>query len=237
MIPASSKKQKQHFNLKKNRYSAQKLFSPPLAQQLEIRHMETILRRYQAKNIMDFGSGSGRMTFPYLAKGYNVHAVDSSEESLSDLLSLYDKNKDSSWGRLTVSTSIPSDKKFDAVIGSDILHHVNITLYLPLIQKSLKQRGVIVFSEPNAWHLPWYFFIFFSLSWEIEKGILQCTRNNFYKELKKAGFRDIHIDGHGLIPTKLLDPIPSLSRLNALQFGNIPIIRYFAFRLLIYAKN
>lgn len=237
MLSKQTINQKKFFDIADNRYPQEKILSTRFAQQLEINHIFNLLLKTYPKNIMDFGSGSGRITIPCLERGMNVWAVDISKKSLLSLSAFYQKNRTSSWGTLNTSTSIPSKIQFDTIIGGDILHHVDIKQILPELYIALKPGGIMVFSEPNAWHLPWYLFILLFLSWDIEKGILQCNIPNLRKEFTSVGLTNFSFEGHGLIPTKLADFIPTLSRINAFILGNLPLIRYFAFRLIIYAKK
>lgn len=226
-------KQRYYFDKNSNQYPKQLILSPPKQHQLEVEHLDKLLNLSSPKEILDFGSGSGRMTIPYLQKGYNVTAVDVSPKSLANLQLLYHKNKTASWGKLTTHTSIPPNKSFDAIIGSDILHHINMPLTLPKLYRALKDGGILVISEPNGLNILWYIFILLRLPWSIEKGIRQCTILYLNKQFKKAGFRHVHIEGHGLIPTPL--PLFVISRRNALSWGNIPILKHFAFRLIARA--
>lgn len=168
---------------------------PPLAQQLEVEHLERALGSIPGKTVMDFGAGSGRVTFWFLKKGYDVTAVDISPQSLSDLVRHYKQYKQPSWGILLTSSKLPNIR-YDAIVGADILHHVDMKEYLPRLYSILKSGGRIAFSEPNAWFLPWYAYIVLRrLPWSIEKGILQITIPKIKQGLERAKFSDISIHG------------------------------------------
>lgn len=167
----------------------------PLAQRLELEHLERALGSIPGKTIVDFGAGSGRVTFWFLKKGYNVTAVDISPKSLSDLVRHYTQQKQPSWGILLTSSRLPNTR-FDAIVGADILHHVDMQVHLPNLYQILKPGGRIAFSEPNAWFFLWYVYIFLrSLPWAIERGILHMTVSKITSELHLAGFSHIHIAG------------------------------------------
>lgn len=189
----SSNNQRAYFDVAANRYSTP--VNPPLVQRLEMEHLERALGKIPGKTIVDFGAGSGRVTFWFLKKGFNVIAVDVSKQSLTDLYTLYTTHKTSSWGKLNTSTVLPKTK-VDAVVGADILHHVDIKEYLPKLYRILKPGGSIAFSEPNAWFLPWYAYILIrKLPWSIERGILRMTAYRITQGLAKAEFHHIRIHG------------------------------------------
>lgn len=229
----SSDNQQRYFDDASHRYPD--VVDPPFAQRLEMEHLERALGKTPGKNIMDFGAGSGRVTCWFLKKGYNVTAVDISQKSLSDLTRLFRRHRKPSWGILKTATKLPKSE-FDAIVGADILHHVSLNTYLPKLYRTLKSDGRIAFSEPNAWHLPWYIHWYIErIPWEIERGALQCTLINLQKQLHRAHFSDVTIAGHGLFPTRLLEPFSSLCRFNALQLGGY--LKPFAFRFIITARK
>lgn len=228
--------QKDYFDIKKHQFSADKIISADVSHQLEIDHIENLLMLSPPKNLIDFGSGNGRITIPFLKKGFNVHAVDISRKSLETLERIYKRYKTRTWGRLTTSTKLPK-KQYDGLIGSDILHHLDIKNTLPQIHKILKPNAPLIMSEPNAWYLPWYIFIFLKLDWKIEKGILQCSVPYLTSSFCKSKFKDIKIEGHGLLPTPIFNFSPFFASLNALHLGNLPALKFFAFRLIISAKK
>ncbi len=187
------------------------------------------------ERILDFGCGSGRITFALISEGYRVHAMDPSEESLRNL-SKYASEKHISSDSYTLSTTVEQDEPFDRIVGSDILHHVDIDEQLPILHEALAEKGKIAFSEPGAWNIAWYFYVLMICSWEIEKGILQMNIPKLTKSLKAAGFKDISIDGLGLVPMPLLNIFPKLHRINRL-LAQLPILRYFSFRYLVTARK
>lgn len=236
MITADTYKQANFFDQEKYRLNSEKILNPPLHNLLELETIKKYLKMLPPKNILDFGCGSGRFTVFLLKQGYNVYAHDVSKKSLEALLKLYNSHKKSGWGKLYICPEIPDYMKFDMIVGSDILHHIHISSYLSKFRDKLKPDGAIVFSEPNPWHIPWYIFYLSFVSWEMEKGILNCSKKNIIREFRQAGFRDLHIEGHGLIPTPLLNFLPSLSSVNA-KFGDISFLNNFAFRFIISAKK
>ncbi|MEK7633730.1 MAG: class I SAM-dependent methyltransferase, partial [Patescibacteria group bacterium] len=192
------------------------------------------LTKYKKKKIVDFGSGGGRLTIPLLQNGYEVLAIDIDKKSREQLLKTaikIGKNKN-----LQISKKFPKDKKYDHILGTDILHHINIDKYFKLFNNHLKKDGKIIFSEPNILNIGWAFFISLFLDWNIEKGIVQINYFNLVKELKLAGFKNIKIIGLFLFPPMIFNWFSLLRRIN-MFLGNLPILKLFAFRYIITANK
>lgn len=226
--------QRAYFDQKNHRFDQHLLKSPPLFQQLELDQLFQALNISPKSQLIDFGAGSGRVSIFFLKLGFNVLAVDVSRQSLSDLSTYYRQHRQPTWGSLTISSNLPYRQTADGIIGADVLHHISLTEYLPLFMKCLRPGGRIAFSEPNAWHLPWYFHYWVNkIPWSIEKGILQCTLPNLNSSFQTAGFNNVQITGHGLLPTRFFSGHSSVCRFN-IQIG-----RYFsplAFRFIISAQ-
>lgn len=230
-------KQRVYFNQVDHRYPHRNAVAPPYAQELELEHIFTTLHPKTGDKILDFGAGSGRVSLYFLKKGFDVLAWDISEQSLNDLKVLYLKNKTTSWGTLTITTTKPKTP-VDAIVGADILHHVSMQDYVPLFFHLLAPGGKIVFSEPNAWHLLWYLHYFAQhIPWEIEKGIVACTRKNLMRVCNTSGFRNVSIHEHGFLPTTPLQRFPLLCRWNAFTLARFPLLSLFAFRFIVSAQK
>jgi 2-polyprenyl-3-methyl-5-hydroxy-6-metoxy-1,4-benzoquinol methylase len=240
MAPTSQSKDKiqsGYFDKSQHRYPLEYLIAPPLAQELELENLSSFLSS-PIKQLADFGSGNGRTSLFFLSRGVDVFAVDISVKSLSQLKAVYTQKHCSSWGRLTISSVLPSHPQFNAVVGTDILHHVDIPSQLGRIFTSLKSGGQVVFSEPNPLHPLWYLYYFIHhVPWKLESGILQATSRSLRYSFARAGFDHILISGHGLLPTGIFNFWPRLCRFNALVLGNTLVTRPLAFRYIISARK
>jgi len=229
--------QKSHFDQGTHQFDPDSIMSPTLAQNLEIEHVQNKILKNKPKKILDYGCGTGRMTIPLLEKGIDVYAVDVSTISLKILKNIYSKLKKKNWGKLYTYTKLPRNIRVDGIVGSDILHHVQIESILPSLFPLLNKSGIAVFSEPNAFHVPWYLFIAFNNSWDIEKGLLQCTYLSFQKYFREAGFRKVSLEGHGLLPTRIFNFSPVLCRINTFILPSLQPFKFFSFRFIIVAKK
>lgn len=178
--------QRDHFDNKQHRYSVAYLQHPPIHVQSETHILLQLLESHRAKEVVDFGSGNGRLTIPLLQAGYRVTAVDISTASLSELHARAKRMKCD--GNLQIATEMPSKKTIDAVVGSDILHHLDLSTYLPRIRSVVKDDGVAIFSEPNILNAAWIIFITLFLDWRVEWRILFCHYFSLMHKLRRAGF-------------------------------------------------
>src|SRR5579884_3444616 len=207
-LPASSwdeaQRQAAFFDRQRNRYAVDAILRPPYHTQLELAQ---ILRRIDAlklgpdDTIVDFGAGSGRVSIPLLQRGHPVVAVDVSEQSLAELRALAE-----SLGLtgLTTSTTLPTGD-FGAIVGADILHHVDMEEYLPGMHAALQPGGAIVFSEPGALNPAWYVYLPLFYDWSVERGVMTCTSWNL-SQPSPTRFHRHHAHRPG--PRATLAPIP-----------------------------
>lgn len=214
-------------------YPEEKILDPPLHAKDEINLILNFLKNKHRK-IVDFGSGGGRLAIPLLQNGYKVIAIDIDEKSREQLLKTaikINKNKN-----LQIYKKFPENDKYDYILGTDILHHIEINKYFKLFNNHLKKGGKIIFSEPNSWNIAWWIFIFMFLDWKQEKGIAQINYFNLLKQLRFSGFKDIKITGLFLFPPMFFGKMTLLRNLN-IFLGNLPILKLFAFRFIIQTKN
>jgi SAM-dependent methyltransferase len=123
---------------------------------------------------------------------------------------------------------------FDAVIGSSILHHLEVDQALPKIYELLKPGGVVSFAEPNMLNPQVFverrFRNFFSYVSQDETAFIKWRFNG---ALQKAGFRDIEITPfdwlHPSVPAPFIGSVSAMGRI----FEAIPFLREFAGSLYI----
>lgn len=215
-------------------YSEEKILNPPRHIRDEIKLIFKILKKDKKKKIVDFGSGGGRLTIPLLQNGYKVTAIDidiKSQKRLSKTADKIGKSKN-----LQTNNAFPKDSKYDYILGTDILHHIEVSKYFRSFNNHLKKGGKIIFSEPNSWNITWWIFIFLFLDWKQEKGIAQINYFYLLKQLRFSGFKDIKITGLFLFPPMHFGKMTLFRNLN-IFLGNLPILKLFAFRYIIIARR
>jgi ubiquinone/menaquinone biosynthesis C-methylase UbiE len=106
------------------------------------------------KTILDYGCGGGRLSLRLLEQGAaHVTGIDVSEVRLNEAR---DRAASNGFGDRVMflvadahATGFPN-ATFDLVVGSDVLHHLDLTRAIPELRRILKPGGRAVFVEPLA---------------------------------------------------------------------------------------
>jgi SAM-dependent methyltransferase len=108
----------------------------------------------RGKRVLDYGCGSGELTFDLLARGAaHVTAFDISETLVERAAARADREGAAERTRFLVRDAHATgfdDDAFDLVVGVAILHHLRLEDALPEIRRVLKPGGKAVFVEPLA---------------------------------------------------------------------------------------
>jgi SAM-dependent methyltransferase len=187
--------------------------------------------------ILEIGCGTGYFTRELTRRGADIVAIDVSP----DLLEIAKANSSAPNVRYEIQNACAltySDATFDSVVGSSILHHLEIEDALREIYRVLKPAGTIYFTEPNMLNpqiaiqknVPW-----------IKRRLGDSPdetaffRWSLRRLLEQAGYGDIQIDPFDFLHPKT--PVPLIDRLNALGrfFENLPVVSEFAGSLYIRA--
>lgn len=108
------------------------------------------------KDVLDYGCGAGRFAMELLSKGArHVTGIDISAARVEEA-----KNLAASKGLAERTTFMVADAhdtglpaaSFDLIIGSDILHHLDIEAAATELRRMLKPDGAAIFIEPLAHH-------------------------------------------------------------------------------------
>ncbi len=226
--------QQRFFDDGQHQYAAAQILHLPRHTEREIAAILDRLKDVPHGSIVaDFGAGTGRLTIPLLRAGFSVIAVDVSESSLAML-----RTTATALGLPSVQTAsaLPAGQAFAAIAGTDILHHVDLDEYLPILHDALAADGRIVFSEPGALNPFWYAYLPFIGGWAIERGIVQCSLHNLYRRLRRYGFQNVRISGLGLFPRSLFAWSGPVCHFND-RLGDLPGLRTFSYRLIIEARR
>jgi SAM-dependent methyltransferase len=188
-------------------------------------------------SVLELGCGTGYFTRELARSGADITAIDVSPE----LLEIAGANCSAPNVRYEIQNasalSYPGGM-FDAVVGSSVLHHLEIEEALREIYRVLKPTGTIYFTEPNM--LNPQIAIQKNVPWVKRKFGDSPDETAFFRWplrrlLEITGFRDVRIDPFDFLHPKT--PIAVIDRLNA--FGrfleNMPVISEFAGSLYIRA--
>lgn len=228
------RRQRQYFDLAKHQYPRAAVAGPPTHTVLEVQRVLDGLKDVPADGpIIDFGSGTGRMSIALARAGYSVLAVDVSERSLT-LLSEIARELDLT--AIQTASALPSEEQFPAVVGTDILHHVDLNKYLPKIHASLRPGGKAIFSEPGALNPAWYVYLPLLHDMRVEKRIVTCNLFQLRRRFDQHRFRDVRITGLGLLPRPLFGWARTVCRWHD-AMGDLPLLKWFAYRYVIEARK
>ncbi len=186
---------------------------------------------------LEIGCGTGMFTEMFSQTGAKILAVDISPDLLKkaatrnlpqDTVQFMEKRFE----------NCDVDGPFDAVIGSSILHHLEVDEALKKIHDLLKPGGVMSFAEPNMLNPQVFaerkFRRFFSY---ISPDEIAFVRWTLKSALEKAGFTDIEITPfdwlHPAVPKPLIGTVSVIGKV----LEALPLLREFSGSLYIKAMR
>ena len=189
---------------------------------------------------LEIGCGTGLFTEMFAQSGANLMAVDISPELLkkartrnlpSDRVLFVEKRFE----------NCDIDGPFDAVIGSSVLHHLEIEIALKNIYSLLKPGGLMCFAEPNMLNPQVFverkFRSLIPCLWYISPDETAIVRWKFRDLLLKTGFEKIKIMPfdwlHPATPIPLIRLVGKIGKLLEVT----PIFREFAGSLYIQCQR
>lgn len=187
------------------------------------------------KKVLEIGSGTGVFTRMFAITGAEITSNDLSEE----LILLARENNPSINFILGRYENLTMSNPFDSVVGSSVLHHLELEEALEKTMQLLKPGGRIAFAEPNMLN-PQVFaertFLRNALDY-VSPDETAFVRWQLAKTLTKHGFVDIQITPfdwlHPAIPTPLISTVETIGKV----LEKLPIIREFSGSLLISAQK
>jgi 2-polyprenyl-3-methyl-5-hydroxy-6-metoxy-1,4-benzoquinol methylase len=190
------------------------------------------------KRVLEIGCGTGMFTEMFAASGATIIAVDISPELLKKA-----RARGLPPGQVTFCERRFEDCDveglFDSVIGSSVLHHLEIESAVRRIKELLKPGGRITFAEPNMLN-PQVFLERRFQHWSIfsytSPDETAFVRWQLARQLREAGFEGISIQPfdwlHPSTPKTLIKAVSAAGRL----LESVPLLREFAGSLNIGAK-
>jgi SAM-dependent methyltransferase len=187
--------------------------------------------------VLELGCGTGHFTSELARSGADIIAIDVSPE----LLEIAKANCSASNVRYEIENAYElsyPDAAFDSVVGSSVLHHLEIEQGLREIYRVLKAGGTIYFTEPNM--LNPQIAIQKNVPWIKRKLGDSPDETAFFRWplrrlLEQTGYRAVRIDPfdflHPKMPPLLVNRTASLGRL----LETMPVISEFAGSLYIRA--
>jgi SAM-dependent methyltransferase len=187
--------------------------------------------------VLELGCGAGYFTQELARSGADIVAIDVSPE----LLEIARTNCSSPNVQYQIQNAYAlsySEAVFDSVVGSSVLHHLEIEEALRDIYRVLKPMGTIYFTEPNM--LNPQIAIQKNIPWIKRKLGDSPDETAFFRWplwrlLERTGYRDVRIDPfdflHPKTPVALIDSVNAFGRF----LEKVPVISEFAGSLYIRA--
>jgi 2-polyprenyl-3-methyl-5-hydroxy-6-metoxy-1,4-benzoquinol methylase len=187
--------------------------------------------------VLELGCGTGYFTRELARSGADIVAIDVSPE----LLEIARANCSAPNVRYEIQNAYAlsyPDAMFDSVVGSSVLHHLEIEEALREIYRVLKLGSRIFFTEPNM--LNPQIAIQKNVPWVKRKLGDSPNETAFFRWslrrlLEQTGYREVRIDPFDFLHPKT--PVVLVDRLNALGrfLESVPVISEFAGSLYIRA--
>jgi len=186
-------------------------------------------------HVLEIGCGTGMFTEMFAQTGCSIIAVDISAALLKKTETRkLPKGKVHFVQKRFEDCNV--DGPFDAVVGSSILHHLEMNDALLKIYELLKPNGIMSFAEPNM--LNPQVFAERKLRWlfpYVSPDETAFVRWTFMSNLQKIGFQDIKIVPfdwlHPSVPKQLIGFVSTIGRV----LEKIPLLREFSGSLHIKA--
>ena len=187
--------------------------------------------------VLELGCGAGHFTQELVRSGAYIVAIDVSPE----LLEIARNNCSAPNVQYQLENAYElryDDAVFDSVVGSSVLHHLEIEKALRDVYRVLRSAGTIFFTEPNMLNpqiavqknIPW-----------IKRRLGDSPDETAFfrwplrRLLEETGYRDIRIDPfdflHPKTPSPLINPVNQLGRF----LEKLPVVSEFAGSLYIRA--
>jgi len=186
---------------------------------------------------LEIGCGTGLFTSKFAATGASITAVDLSSE-------LIERAREGAPPNVTFLhkdfEDCDVDGPFDAVIGSSILHHLDMTRALPKILALLAPGGTMCFAEPNM--LNPQIALQKNIPWIKRRMGDSPDETAFFRwrmasHLRSVGFASVEVVPfdwlHPLVPSWLMGSVRRVGRV----IESTPVLREFAGSLYIRATR
>jgi SAM-dependent methyltransferase len=188
-------------------------------------------------SVLELGCGTGYFTRELARSGADIVAVDVSPELLEMARADCSAKNVRYEIQNACALSYP-DAAFDSVVGSSVLHHLEIKEAVREIHRVLKPRGTIYFTEPNM--LNPQIAIQKNVPWIKRKLGDSPDETAFFRWpvrrlLEETGFRDVRIEPfdflHPKTPASLIGGVNALGRF----LERMPVVSEFAGSIYIRA--
>ena len=187
---------------------------------------------------LEIGCGTGNFTAAFAASGASILALDISEELLEKA-----RGRDLPGNVRFICQpfeSLQMPGRFDTVIGSSVLHHLEIEPALADIYRLLKPGGVMAFAEPNMAtpqimvqkNIPW-------IKARVGDSPDETAffRRQMHRLLRRTGFTEIEVTPRDWLHPAVPQGMIALMQKTEAALERIPLLRGIAGSLYIHARR
>ena len=198
------------------------------------------------RTVLEIGCGTGLFTAQFAATGARIVAVDLSPDLLAKAIERQlpaDHVRFAQRRAEGLERSDPAFQEwaphgFDAIVGSSVLHHLDIPTALATCKRLLVAGGRIAFAEPNLLNPQvWMERNFRSWFPYVSRDETAIVRWQLRRQLERAGFSNVRITPcdwlHPATPAPLIRLVGGAGRV----FEKVPGLREFAGSVLITATS
>ncbi len=193
----------------------------------------------QEHRVLELGCGIGYFTKELAKTGAEIHAIDISSELLQRAICEVHSCNVTFKIDNAYQTSF-DDAMFDTIVGSSVLHHLEIKKALSECYRLLKPGGSIVFTEPNM----------LNPQIAVQKNIPFIKKRlgdspdetaffkwQMRKMLLKEGFKEICVEAFDFLHPSIPKQFVKIVERIGLTIEKIPLLKEFAGSLYIYARK
>ena len=188
---------------------------------------------------LELGCGTGQFTVEFARSGAEITAIEISP----DLLDKARQRPGASAVRWILGRfeTAPLDAAYDAVIGSSVLHHLDVPSSLRRIHELLVPGGTMCFAEPNFLNpqvlLERTFRSLPPFSSYVSPDETAFTRFGIGRQLAGAGFVEVRIVPFDWVHPSIPRPLVAAAGRAGALLERLPLVRECAGSLLIRARR
>jgi 2-polyprenyl-3-methyl-5-hydroxy-6-metoxy-1,4-benzoquinol methylase len=196
------------------------------------------------RTVLEIGCGTGLFTTQFAATGARIVAVDLSPELLAMAVARqlpadrvrFEQRRFESLQPAEPALRSWAPDGFDAIIGSSVLHHLDIAEAIETCKRLLARGGRVALAEPNLLNPQvWLERRFRSWFPYVSRDETAIVRWELQRQLERAGFSEVVITPfdwlHPATPQPLMGVVGGVGKV----LEHVPVLREFAGSVLIAA--
>ena len=210
---------------------------------VEDRYVDIVAKHCKEKKVLEYGCGSGSQSLQWLELDAKLIGIDISSKGIEKAKEKISKtNYNAEYYIMDAEKTKFNDNVFDLVIGTGIIHHLNILNSYKEISRILNDDGHAIFIEPLG-HNP-LINLYRKLTPEMRTKDEHPLKINDIK-LMEQYFHDVHIEYYSLfvlfaVPIRKLwffKKIYNILKIVDEIVLRFPFIRRYAWTILVHAHR